>query len=274
MRWLLCCAALTEPVVLWGLPPLNAGGSLATEPLVRRDNAAEAEGVVVVHIGKTGGTNVKKSLGRQRLRGLRATAHGQQVFGRSPDAKYIFFVRDPVARYASGWLSRQREGAPLYRVPWSQGEQAAFAQFLTPDAMATALTDPDSARRAAAEGGFHAIHHVSRGLAASLGCLHGVQQLAQHLAQVLYVGRTEHLEHDYGAMLAKLRQEGVLLDAPLPLVGGEYEHPTPDAQQTLAQLSAQGERNIRDYYAADYAVLRFLVEHKRLPASYLREIGA
>lgn len=255
-----------------GLPALNAGGSLAAQPLVRREDAATADGVVVVHIGKTGGSNVKKSLGQQALRGLRATAHGQFVFGRSPDAKYVFFVRDPVKRYASGFLSRLRQGAPLYHVPWSPGEKLAFERFPTPDAMAVALTAPDPATRAAALAGFHAIQHM-RGLAESVGCLHGVGNLVNHMSQVLYVGRTEHLNEDYAKLLAVLKTQGVLLDAPMPLVGGEFEHTTPLQQEPLTALSPVGLRNARQHYAADYVVLRFLVARKLLPASYLAEVG-
>ena len=93
--------------------------------------------------------------------------------------------------------------------------------------------------------------------------------------EVLFVGRTEHLDQDFLAMQQVLGRHGFLRGEPKPLVNSDKSrHATPDEYAGLAQLSAKAAENLREYYREDYEVLRILVEAGKLPEAYLAEVGA
>ena len=48
----------------------------------------------------------------------------------------VFFVRDPVSRFVSGFYSRQRQGLPAHNSPWNVGEKVAFDKFATANDLA------------------------------------------------------------------------------------------------------------------------------------------
>lgn len=241
-------------------------------PYLPPQQARRADGVVIVHIGKTGGTNVRQSLSAPSLHKVGMTDHEPGAFGANPMAKYVFFVRDPVTRFVSGWISRFRKGQPRYYVPWTAAERVAFTTFPTPDALATALSSPNVQRRHLAEQSFRAILHVQRGISFMLG---GLLNLRQHLGQVLFVGRTEHLESDFRRLQEVLKAEGALHGPVRPLLNTDAaRHATPSQYESLEALSPQAIANLHGHYASDYACIRLMVEHSKLPGTYLAEVGA
>ena len=64
-----------------------------------------------IHIGKTGGTAIKKLLARTKIS---FHSHGFLLGKGDPGDTYVFFVRDPVERWVSGYLSRLRQGCPAH----------------------------------------------------------------------------------------------------------------------------------------------------------------
>ncbi len=77
-----------------------------------------------------------------------------------PEADYYFFcVRDPIERYVSGFVSRQREGLPTYHNVWSKDEAKAFLRFDSPDALAVSLSAGGTEQREA-EAAMGTIQHL------------------------------------------------------------------------------------------------------------------
>src|SRR3984893_10849386 len=129
-----------------------------------------------IHIGKTGGTALKYMLNRHiqktRCSGLQLFKH-DMTFPRlcveHPTSQALFFVRDPVSRFVSGFNSRLRQGLPRFHVPWRPSEAVAFGTFAPPNRLAEALSADDPARRVAAASAMNAIRHVRDRLVLYLG---------------------------------------------------------------------------------------------------------
>ena len=100
----------------------------------------------MLHIRKTGGTAVKAALSAiDAPKGLRLMLHPHRVsLADVPAADEVFFfLRDPVARFVSGFESRRREGRPAHYHPWNPAERRAFERFATAEALASALAPHD-----------------------------------------------------------------------------------------------------------------------------------
>src|SRR5689334_1107802 len=94
----------------------------------REHPQAECLPVHLLHVGKTGGTAVKHALAGVVTEQFRIVAHSHDITIRDvPIGEHVvFFVRDPISRFVSGFYSRQRQGRPRYDVPWSPNESIAF----------------------------------------------------------------------------------------------------------------------------------------------------
>jgi len=139
---------------------------------------------LILHIGRTGGTSV-----RLMLRALRAQLDTEDrtllpaMFGHDESQRpwltegaegrtFAIVFRDPDRRYASGFMTRLRQGRPEGAAGarlWSPGEAAAFHWFRTPDALFEALGSADDAEQSAAHFAMSAIFHVKRDHAWYLG---------------------------------------------------------------------------------------------------------
>ncbi len=122
----------------------------------------------LLHIGKTGGTAIKTAL-EHRPQGAHYTlaVHPHRfTLADVPASEYaVFFLRDPMSRFISGFHSRKRQGAPRYHFPWSPEEAMAFGRFDTPNDLALSLSSPDPDVRLAAMDGMRSIKHVRDGFA-------------------------------------------------------------------------------------------------------------
>ena len=99
-----------------------------------------------LHIGKTGGTAVKHALEPFAAEfGIVLHPHGTTLSHVPAGEHAFFFLREPVARFVSGFNSRKRRGRPRYDYPWTENEQWAFERFATPDDLARSLSSPDPA---------------------------------------------------------------------------------------------------------------------------------
>jgi hypothetical protein len=117
----------------------------------------------LLHVSKAGGIALQAALesywnsGDYEI-GLYGHAFDLTHFPRGE--KVIFFLRDPVSRFVSAFNYRKRRGLPLIPIPWSRGEEAAFARFGTANELALALSSGDEERRAAARDAMASIEHV------------------------------------------------------------------------------------------------------------------
>ena len=199
-----------------------------------------------LHIRKTGGMALKAALSPVAAeRGLLLREHGTALAKVPRGERAVFVVRDPVARFVSGFNSRLRMGRPLFDRPWNAPEAEAFAAFKTPDELAQAL----DARTPAALAAMGGIRHVNQPLS---DWLVSESYLRERLGDIVWVGRTETLAAD----LEEIKRR---LDLPpsVRLPADEVSsHRTPHGMQT--QLSAKGRAALERWYEADLRMLAFL----------------
>lgn len=130
-----------------------------------------------VHIGKTGGTVIKREI--RRLAKVKKAKEPQVIddkivllnhmsldeavskFGHP--SGIAFSYRNPTDRFVSGFYCRQRMGWPDHRALWDAREAAAFAHFDTANNLAEALFSDDLKVRSAAQYSMMAIRHLRRG---------------------------------------------------------------------------------------------------------------
>lgn len=216
--------------------------------------------VVFLHIGKTGGTALRViceadalDRGRPRLVMLGHDSTLRDAAARWPRAGLGFFIRDPVERLVSGFLSRQRQGMPRYKSPWTDGEREAFSRFATPTARGEALARGEPAARAACA----AISHVRRGLALHL---HDVPTLEALRDRIVFIGGTEEFEADVSRLRTLF---GVTPRAILPTDDVAAHRGPADAPR---ELSAAAREAFRALVHADYEILAWCLEHRRVLA--------
>ena len=69
-----------------------------------------------LHLGKNAGTTIKALVRKinQEAKTTLIAAHGHRITlsDLPKDAVYFFSIRDPIARFYSGFYSRKRKGAP------------------------------------------------------------------------------------------------------------------------------------------------------------------
>jgi len=118
-----------------------------------------------LHIGKTGGTALKHlfkeyNKGNNKYQ-IKLYGHKTKLNDIPVGEPIIFFLRDPISRFVSGFYSRQRQGAPRYSCQWNELEKEAFTLFNTPNELAEALSDRDSELNFKAEAAMKNIRHVN-----------------------------------------------------------------------------------------------------------------
>lgn len=217
-----------------------------------------------IHIGKTGGSAVKWTLRRAQLAywtddeapSVAETPYGRiQLHHHSftlrdvpPGDHAFFFVRDPVARFVSGFMSRLNQGLPGHHVEWKTSERTLFEAFPTPHALADALGSSDADERERAELAMRTIVHL-RFMDRTAGT---PRELRGQLDRIVYIGRQETLDADFA-------QLGRLLDLPPDLrlpAGDRRAHRQPAAAAPCALADADVAR-LKDWYRRDYRLLSF-----------------
>ncbi|MCP3852506.1 MAG: sulfotransferase family 2 domain-containing protein, partial [Gammaproteobacteria bacterium] len=97
-----------------------------------------------MHIGKTGGSAIKSVLNdflETPKYSITLHGHGTSLEDIPKGDSVIFFLRDPVTRFVSGFYSRQRKGQPRYYSEWSPKEKEVFEHFSTPNEVAVSLAN-------------------------------------------------------------------------------------------------------------------------------------
>jgi hypothetical protein len=210
-----------------------------------------------MHIGKTGGTTLKAVLTQHNNRSpdLAVELHPHSVTlpwleTNRPEHRCIFFVRDPIDRFVSGFNSRLRCGRPRYNFPWSQGEAITFSYFRTANDLAEGLDSPERSRRCAARVGMREIAHVRQGLADFLVSAEYLEDCKQ-AGSFFFIGTQETFRHDLESLRALL---GIDVDVEMP-VDAVGQHRTPS--NLTRSLSNRARRNLERWYAADYPILQW-----------------
>jgi hypothetical protein len=204
-----------------------------------------------LHVRKTGGTALKRGF---RKAGLPETPYGPIElqphalhFRHVPaDDHVIFCLRDPVARFVSGFYSRLRKGQPRYFIEWRPVERAVFEAYPTPQELADGLGRGDELARTAMD----RIYHL-RPMTHPLG---PVEELEARLHQVVYVGRQETLAADWEHIKALL---GLRPGVKLPSDPGRAHRRDASVDTSLDGAAV---RTLQEWYAGDYRLLAFCEE--------------
>ena len=216
-----------------------------------------------IHIGKTGGTAIKRGLRKDKLAYWAAddpekafeTPYGRiqlhhHRFGLRdvpPEDHMFFCLRDPIDRFVSAFYSRMNKGQPRYYFEWTPAERLAFEAFPTPQRLAGALASDDVNDRAEAERAMRNIRHMRP----MVRCVGTPTQLRSHLSQVVYVARQETLTTDWEQLKLLLRLPP---DATLPSANVRAHRRDPSLDTDLDAVATAA---LRRWYRRDYMLLRY-----------------
>jgi hypothetical protein len=202
-----------------------------------------------LHVGKAAGTALKYALTdveRSSRYRLILHTHFTRLDAVPEDDFFFFCVRDPISRFLSGFLSRQREGRPRYVIPWREDEKTAFSRFDSADGLAVALS-AGGRRQQEAEDAMGAIRHVRDSYWTWFKDPHYFRQRSDH---VLWVGRQESL--DVESLSSSLGVKALHLpDDPV------VAHLNTEEKPALSDLARE---NLRNWYAKDYEFLELCAE--------------
>lgn len=190
-----------------------------------------------LHIGKTGGMSIRAALAPVAER-IKFYDHNIKLTDISAGERVFFILRDPVARFVSGFNSRMRKGQPAFFKEWTAGEADAFAKFAKPNELAEALPDADA--RAA----MRAIGHLrapQRSWVPDLALL--------GTANIVWIGFTETLADDFEQIKRRLDLPRDLRLPDDPVLA----HRSPEGVPT--ELSVVGRHNVKQWYAGDYELI-------------------
>ena len=198
-----------------------------------------------LHIGKTGGSAVKDALRDFPERGrYEIILHNHHTrMGDIPRGDgVVFFLREPVSRFVSGFYSRQRQGQPRIFIPWSDEEKLAFERFSAPNDLAVAISSSDVAERNSAQEAMRSIGHVKTSY---WDWFQNEAYLRSRLADLFFIGFQERLDEDFEIVKSKL---GLPEDLKLPH-DEVRAHRNPTGLDK--KLSDEAIRNLNEWYKRD-----------------------
>jgi len=211
--------------------------------------------VHLLHIGKTGVTAIKYALKPHLVTSdYVIKLHPHRVILRDiPRGDYvIFFLRDPITRFVSGFYSRKRQGQPRYSIPWSMDEKTAFEEFDTPNRLATAISSEDENERDRAIKAMQCIGHIR---SSYWEWFESESYFLSRLSDILLVGFQENLSEDFERLKLKL---GLSENVRLP-TDEINAHKNPSyIDKTLDQKAIE---NLKEWYASDYAFIRLYKQY-------------
>jgi hypothetical protein len=214
-----------------------------------------------LHIGKTGGTAIKEALTPHAESGdwlIKLHRHAVTLENIAAGEGVIFFLRDPLTRFVSGFYSRQRQGQPRYFYRWSPDEKSAFERFATPNKLALALSDENAETRAAAEKAMRTIQHVRDFYARWFG---SEDYFRSRLPDIFFIGFQETLGKDFETLKSLLR-----LPKNISLPGDEVaSHKSP--AHLDKRLDPKAVENLTKWYGDDsrfYNLCKVLVAENKI----------
>lgn len=173
--------------------------------------------------------------------------HEDSLLDLPPSESFFVTVRDPITRYASGFLSRQRRGRPRYNSAWTAEEEIAFTEFDHPWVLGAALDDADEQRRQRAENAMRSIRHVRTHL---LDWFIDESTLREFAPRCVAIIRQE-MWHDDVTVLA----EALGLETLMPPTDEVGAHRNPPLAQVDSEVFERAQVNLREWFAPDYALL-------------------
>ena len=206
--------------------------------------------VHVLHIAKTGGTTLHVMLKQHKIRRTAdrrpLIVHNHKttladVLARHRKNQAVFFLRDPLARFVSGFNSRLREGQPQKHVAWKPEEAVAFTYFSNANDLAEALSSNRQLVQDRAYFAFGALPHARNRYTYYF---QNPEYLSRRIDRVAFIGFQETYADDVKRLFSVLG------------VGDEVSvlhlHQAPATDST--DLSRRATRNLRRWFADDIAL--------------------
>ena len=198
-----------------------------------------------LHIGKTGGSAVKavlKDFTETPMYSLELHNHKTSLKDVPKGESAIFFLRDPVSRFISGFYSRQRKGLPRYLSEWNADEKKVYEHFATPNALAGALANEQAGDHALALLAMKSVQHLVRYKQWYID----FDYFRSRAADIPFVGFQESLDADFAALKTILE---IPPDTALPTDDvGAHRNPK-DLDKKIDEV---GMRALRAWYADDF----------------------
>jgi hypothetical protein len=220
------------------------------------DARASGQRVVhMLHVRRTGGTAVQTALRQATApRDLRLLlhAHGISLADIPAGDEVVLFLRDPVARFVSGFEMRRVEGKPRYYRPWDAAEQRAFTRFGTAQELALALGSRQQTQRDEAERAMRSVAHLRSHFSDWLGT---DELVRARQPQIVLVGWQERLQTDFATLVDLL---GLPPDTSLPR--DDYSANRSNVDPDRRVLSPGAIDIVRAWYADDYRAIGLMQE--------------
>ncbi len=197
-----------------------------------------------LHIGKNAGSQVIDLCEVISARApVEIVAHGHHTFLRHIPSKsrYFFSVRDPVARFTSGFYSRKRKGRPRYESEWTPFEARAFETFEHANDLAEALFSGGALGHEA----FGAIKSISHTAMDQVDWFYGSGTFLDVRPPVAII-RQDHLASDFEALKRRIGVDPSI--APVP----QQDRSHANDYAGVPDLSDVARRNLKNWYAQDF----------------------
>lgn len=219
--------------------------------------------VHILHINKTGGTALRNALGKIMITSKYIIIfHGHRMKLRHTrrGEKIVFFVRDPISRFISGFCSRLRQGRPCYNILWNEYETMAFSYFNKPNNLAIALFSEKKELRERAMMVMINMYHIKTFLVDWVG---SIDYFRTRRDDILFIGRQEYLNEDF-ELFKQILGLPKGLKLPRDRVKANISPVSCDNN-----ISPEGASNLKKWYSRDYEFLEVCVELGFLPSDYL-----
>ncbi|MFV2036717.1 MAG: hypothetical protein ACC646_03940 [Paracoccaceae bacterium] len=197
-----------------------------------------------MHIGKNAGTQINRVADRfndvsTRFR-IVAHPHHETLRDLPRSGQYFFSIRNPVSRFESGFLSRQRKGQPRILSEWTPHEAIAFSEFSDANSLAESLfRDGETGTKA-----YKAMRSISH---VAMNQHHWFVQAGQflQLRPPLHIIRQENFASDLAVFLGKVGFDEApdITDDAVAAHKNDYSG--------HQKLSAGAIRNLERWYAVD-----------------------
>lgn len=198
-----------------------------------------------LHIGKNAGTQIghviKQVNASQREIEMIKHGHGAVLRSLPDDEIYFFSIRNPLARFKSGFYSRKRMGQPRLNNPWSVHQARVFAEFEHANDLAEALFSAGK-RGQKAMSAMLSIGHIGNG---QIDWFKKGGDIFE-LRPPVWIVRQEHLYSDIVVLLRRLglNQSVTLTTDPVAAHANDYSG-TPDFSETAIE-------NLRRWHSPDF----------------------
>ena len=214
-----------------------------------------------LHISKNAGTILRATMrnANEQQDRYRFVLHSHKFrLEDVPEGEFCAFsIRDPIARFYSGFYSRKRQGLPRRLNRWSPEEEKAFAAFDHACELAEALSNRDDTVRMRAVWAMMSIFHVNN---THLDWIGKTWEPGQ--SKVIAILRQDSLRSDFLEMMQVLGEDSLGFPDEDRIVNkGSYEDCPP--------LTSLAKRNLEAWYHRDFVFLE-TVESKWIQDARVR----